>query len=167
MGSSQIAVSIIVATIIVAGGLAAWFLLEPRSTTPGTPITDDCPTCLALAPPTESSSAGLDLYNFSIASAPTGATWGEVTVQVQTASGAAVSTQGTGWNVSIRTASGTLVAVYDIQAAVPGWTTGEMVAPMGGDSLLMTSPAYDPLSGDNLYCHLGGGFGGTTSITIP
>jgi hypothetical protein len=106
-------------------------------------------------------------YNFTIASSVPGATWGEITIEIETSSGARIGTSGGGWNVSVWSDPGILIAAYDLQSATPTWTQGGSETTFAGESILLTSPRSTPLSGDVLYIFLGGDFRGTTTVTIP
>ncbi|HUI38220.1 MAG TPA: hypothetical protein VLY85_01155 [Thermoplasmata archaeon] len=159
--------ALVLGAVVVAGGLGVWFVLQSHSSGSGSLPTAPCPSCLAATTPSESRNSTAHLYRFTIAQVPAGLTWADVSVAVLDASGSRISTDAVGWNVSVLSSSGTLVAACAMSATSPHWTMGGSATVDAGDLLNVASPLDVPLSGDQLSVRLAAPFTGTTLISIP
>ena len=70
----MVVVVVVMMVAVAIGGTTAWFLLQPAPSTPGTPISDSCTTCLSAGSVTDWTHDGIPSYNVSIVAAATGLT---------------------------------------------------------------------------------------------
>jgi hypothetical protein len=158
--------ALILALFVIAAALAFWLLLPP-------PVTIPCNGCggpgttLAIETPTESTTGGNHLYNFSVESAGGGITWNDVTFFILTSTGDGVATTGPGWNLTILSFLGHHIAFYALGPGVADWISGGNLAVSSQQSIQLTSPASLSLVGDVLELVGSGSFQGSIDVAIP
>jgi hypothetical protein len=166
-GSQAILISLIVVGLVLCG-VAFYLLLARPSVPPAQCGANGCPRggVFALSPPSEESEGANQWYNFSVESADSGLTWGNLAFQVQTSSGTNVTPTGI-WTVEVEGYRSSLVASYDW--ANHSWSSGQTEA-ISNMQLIVLAVVGGPtlFHQDNAFIVLGqGAYSGSFSVSIP
>lgn len=121
---------------------------------------------LSIAPANEQVRGTNYWYNFSVQSASSGLTWGDLLLEVQTASGSIVTLTGApGGAITVIGISGNTVASYSI--GTYSWTTGGSLSVSNQDEVVLQCTNNLQAQGDSLTVLGIGSISGSISAAIP
>ncbi|MCI4348011.1 MAG: hypothetical protein L3J97_05270 [Thermoplasmata archaeon] len=162
--------TIIGLTAVAAAAMVGLYAILTLASTPSSECAgwngSSCPpngTALAIGTPINATAHGAHWYNFSVASAAGGLTWGSTHWQLVAATGHVLS-PATDWTLQVFGSVGSVVGVYDLVSDV--WLFGGS-ASVTSQMVVSIYSSITSLSGDHAVISGSGSYSGSITVNIP